>query len=95
LRRFGDLRKNTPWNVGACILWILYFVVDFSPSQALCVCVAAACSASATSEKTSPGFLEHVSCGFSQLSSILGSPLDEKSTKIELTHINNNELNDG
>jgi len=133
LRRFGDLRKNTPWNVGACILWILYFVVDFSPSQALCVCVAAACSASATSEKTSPGFLEHVSCGFcicapppssvrlpqlpaalrrpqkkhapgflehvscgfSQLSSILGAPLDEKSTKIELTHINNNELNDG
>ena len=22
LRRFGDLRKNTPWIFGACILWI-------------------------------------------------------------------------
>ena len=29
LRRFGDLRKNTPWNFGACILWILSIFVDF------------------------------------------------------------------
>ena len=29
LRRFGDLRKNTPYKFGACILRILSFVNDF------------------------------------------------------------------
>ena len=33
LRRFGDLRKNTPWNCGACILWILSTFVDFRVHQ--------------------------------------------------------------
>ena len=33
LRRFGDLRKNTPWNFGACILWILSIFVDFRVHQ--------------------------------------------------------------
>jgi len=28
-------------------------------------------------KKHAPGFLEHVSCGFSQFSSILGSPMDD------------------
>ena len=40
---------------------------------ALCVCVRAACGASATSEKTRPGILEHVSCGCCRFLSILGS----------------------
>ena len=38
--------------------------VRFQGLPAGCVCVVAACGASATSEKTRPGFLEHVSCGF-------------------------------
>ena len=29
LRRFGTLRKNTSWNFGACIWWILLNFVDF------------------------------------------------------------------
>ncbi len=29
LRRFGDLRKIRPWNLGACIFWILSIVVCF------------------------------------------------------------------
>ena len=29
LQRFGDLRKNTPWSFGVCILWMLTFFVDF------------------------------------------------------------------
>ena len=33
LRRFGDLRKNTPWIFGACILWILSTFVDFRVHQ--------------------------------------------------------------
>ncbi len=33
LRRFGDLRKNTPWNFGACILWMLSIFVDFRVPQ--------------------------------------------------------------
>ena len=33
LRRFGDIRKNTPWNFGACILWILSMFVDFRVHQ--------------------------------------------------------------
>ena len=35
----------------------------FQKLPAGCVCVAAACGASATSEKHAPGFLEQVSCG--------------------------------
>ena len=33
LRRFGTLRKNTSWNFGACILWILLIFVDFRIPQ--------------------------------------------------------------
>ena len=33
LRRFGTLRKNTTWNLGACILWILSMFVDFRVHQ--------------------------------------------------------------
>ena len=29
LRRFGSLKKNTPWSFGVCILWILQCVNDF------------------------------------------------------------------
>ena len=29
LRRFRTPRKNTPWNFGACTLWVLLIFVDF------------------------------------------------------------------
>ena len=49
-RRFGDLRKNTPLDLGS--MYLVDFVIfnDFRAPQALCVCVAAACGASATSK---------------------------------------------
>ena len=62
-----------------CHIWLEHNIFcQFWGLPALCVCVAAACGASATSEKTHPGILEHVSCGccrlFVDLLSILGSP---------------------
>ena len=48
-------------------------LLPVSGLPALCVCVRAACGASATSEKTRPGILEHVSCGICNILSILGS----------------------
>ena len=29
LRRFRAPRKNTPWNFGACTLWVLLIFADF------------------------------------------------------------------
>ena len=46
--------------------------VAWSPSTVRLVVIA--CGASATSEKTRPGNLEYVSCGFCRFLSILGSP---------------------
>jgi len=45
----------------------------FQDPQALCSWVAAACSALAPSEKTHPGVLEYVSCGFSHCLTISGA----------------------
>jgi len=61
LRRFGDLRKTNLdfWSMSLVDFAICY---RFQPPPALCVCVAAACAASATSVKTRPGILLHVSC---------------------------------
>ena len=54
LRRFGDLRKNTPRDFWSMYLVDFVFCCQFQPPQALCVCVAAACGASVTTEKTCP-----------------------------------------
>ena len=73
LRRFGDLRKTRPWNLGACILWIQSNFHRFvPPTTPWSMCLPAALRR--PQKKHDPGFLEHVSCGFSQFSSILGSP---------------------
>jgi hypothetical protein len=65
LRRFGDLRKNTPWKCEACILWILSMFVDFRipPSTPWSMCLPQALF---FLKKHAPGFWEHASCGFCQ-----------------------------
>ena len=73
LRRFGDLRKNTPWIFGACILWILLFVNDFRVPQP-CASVSQLPAALRRSQKKhAPGFLEYVSCGCCRCLSMFGS----------------------
>ena len=74
LRRFGDLRKNTPLDFWSMYLVSFVIFCRFQPPQALCVCVRAACGASATSEKTRPWILEHVFCGVCDFKAILRSP---------------------
>ena len=75
LRRFGDLRKNTPLE-----FWSMYLVgfVDFcqfqAPPSPVCLCRSCLRRFGDLKQKHAPGFLERVSCGFSQFSSILGSP---------------------
>ena len=54
LRRFGDLRKNTPLEFWSMYLADFVIFNDFRAPQALCGCVAAACGASAPSKKTRP-----------------------------------------
>ena len=52
LRRFGDLRKSTPLEFWSMCLVDFVMFNDFRAPQTLCGCVAAACGASAPSEKT-------------------------------------------
>ena len=67
LRRFGDLRKNTPLE-----FWSMYLVdlVNFHrfwvpPTTRWSMCLPAALRR--PQKKHAPGFLEHVSCGFCRL----------------------------
>ena len=72
LRRFGDLRKNTPLD-----FWSMYpvYFVDVcrfqGPSNHLVVYVPPA-GAFIFLKKHAPGILEHVSCEFCQCLPILG-----------------------
>ena len=55
LRRFGDLRKNTPLEFWSMHLVDFVIFNDFrAPPQALCGCVAAACGTWATPNKNTP-----------------------------------------
>ena len=61
-------------NFEKLTFWEIDVFCRFQGPTALCVCVAAACGASAPSEKHTPGFVEHVSCGFCVFLSISGPP---------------------
>ena len=56
------------------ILLEFYLFCWFQSLPAGCVCVRAACGASATSEKTCPWMLEDVFCGFCDFKAILRPP---------------------
>jgi len=73
LRRFGDLKKHVPGFLEHVSRGFCGFL-SISGPPALCICVAAACGASATSKKHAPWFLEHVFCGVCDFCTVLRSP---------------------
>jgi len=75
LRRFGNLKKNTHLEFGSMTLVdvvVFYWFHGLPSSVRLC----RSCQRRFGGLRNShaPGLLEHVSCGSSQCSSILGSP---------------------
>ena len=66
--------KTRPWSFGVCILRILSFLTISGPPKPFAAVSQLPAALRLPQKKHAPGFWEHASCGFSQFSSILGSP---------------------